>query len=337
MRTATGRSRWAAPPPSAGAAVLAVATIDEAFEVRDGGYYGPLLVMGPLSGPDECVALAAVGAEFSLVTSDMVQMLPQTDQTPAPLRLHVKIDTGMNRLGIHPDELASVLAAVAAHPHAEVTGIMTHFACAGEDPGCVDDQLRAFADCVARVKADWPGALAHAANSAATLRHPDAHLDMTRCGIALYGLSPFQTSPDDDGLRPALTWTSTVAAVKTIVPGAAAGYGHTYRAEHPAVWPWCPLGYADGLRRSLGNRGQVLIGGRRQPIVGRVSMDSFLVALDADIDVAAGDRVTLLGRDGDARLPVEEMAGLVGTINYEVTCSLALRRAHRTFVGLPSE
>ena len=116
---------------------------------------------------------------------------------------------------------------------------------------------------------------------------------MVRCGIALYGLSPFQTSPDDDGLRPALTWTSTVAAVKTIDPGAAAGYGHTYRAERAGRLALVPLGYADGLRRSLGNRGEVLVAGRRQPIVGRVSMDSFLVALDADLDVKAGDTVTL--------------------------------------------
>jgi alanine racemase len=197
--------------------------------------------------------------------------------------------------------------------------------------------LRVFTACIARVKAAWPGAIVHAANSAAVLRHPDAHLDMARCGIALYGLSPFQTSSEEDGLRPALTWTSTVAAVKPIDPGAAAGYGHTYRAEGTGRLALVPLGYADGLRRSLGNRGQVLVAGRRQPIVGRVSMDSFLVALDDDLAVSAGDAVTLLGRDGDARMPVEEMAALLGTINYEVTCSLALRRAHRAFVGTSGE
>ena len=321
----------------AGAAVLAVATIDEAFELRDGGYYGPLLVMGPLSAPDEMVALASVGAEFSLVTRDMVEMLALTGHTPAPLRLHLKVDTGMNRLGVHPAELTAVLGAVGRHPDAELCGIMTHFACAGEDPDCVQDQLRVFNECVAVVKPAWPDAVVHAANSAATLHHPDTHLDMVRCGVALYGLSPFQTSPDDDGLRPALTWTSTVAAVKAIEPGAGAGYGHTYRAGAEGRLALIPLGYADGLRRSLGNRGHVLIAGRRQPMVGRISMDSFLVALDKDLDVKAGDPVTLLGQDGDARIPVEEMAALLDTINYEVTCGLDLRRAHRAFVGPAQE
>lgn len=315
----------------AGAHMLAVVTSAEALELRSRAYSGPLLVMGPLFAPQEAVMLAAEQAEFTLMSLEMLELL-QTLPAGPRYRVHLKIDSGMNRQGIPAERVAQALARLAELPSVEVVGVMTHFACADEDGACVGEQLLGFDQSVALVKAAWPAALAHAANSAATLNYPQSHFDMVRCGIGLYGLSPFQRDPDLDGLRPALSWTSTVAAVKELAGGQAAGYGHTFRTAEATCLALVPLGYADGVRRDLSNRGQVLVGGRRYPMAGRVSMDSFLIDLGPATGVRAGDRVTLIGRDGEERVTMEETAGILGTINYEVACGISLRRATRTFL-----
>lgn len=209
---------------------------------------------------------------------------------------------------------------------------MTHFAAAGEHPGCVRGQLTRFALCTAKVRAHWPSALVHAANSAACLVHPEARLDMVRCGIAVYGIAPPPGVPGSWGLTPVLSWTSALADLRTIQKGGTAGYGHAFRATRATRIGLVPVGYADGFRRSLGNRGMVLVAGRRQRIVGRIAMDTFMVELDNDLQAELGDQVTLLGSEGDACVSVEEMAALLGTISYEVTCGLSLRRAGRVFL-----
>jgi alanine racemase len=211
----------------------------------------------------------------------------------------------------------------------ELAGLMTHFATADE-PG--DDhfprQLERFTDFVRR----HPGVMAHAANSAAALRDPASHFDMVRCGIAVYGMDPFHGDPDEHGLEPALTLRSWVAAVRRFEPGDSAGYGRRWSAPEPTWVATVPLGYGDGWRRALTNDCDVLIGGRRHPLVGTVSMDNVTVALGPDTDVRVGDEVVLIGTQGDERILAEEVARRLATINYEITCGLSAR-VRREHVG----
>lgn len=316
----------------AGADRLAVVTPGEALELRQAGLRGPILVMGPVFSVEEAAALVEEGVEFTVTSEEMAEFFATLPRS-LPARVHVKVDSGMFRQGVTPARVDEVLDRLAAASSLQVVGVMTHLACADEDPDCVREQLAEFVPTAGRLKERWPAALVHAANSAATLRHPEAHFDMVRCGVGLYGLSPFQGDPAEDGLRPVLTWTSTVAGVKQLPRGRGAGYGHTFRPEQDTLVGLVPLGYADGLRRALGNRGSVLVRGRRYPLAGRVSMDSFLVDLGPKTDVQAGDRVTLVGQDGSERLTLEEQARLVDTINYELACAITLRRALRRFVS----
>src|SRR6185312_7376515 len=200
---------------------------------------------------------------------------------------------------------------------------MTHYATADE-PGddFMAEQLARFTAWAEPLRERHPGLVLHTANSAATLRDRATHFDLVRTGIAMYGLDPFQRDPADHGLEPALELHSYVAEVKPIAPGESAGYGRRFVAEEPTTLATVPLGYGDGVRRALTNNADVLIGGRRFPLVGTVSMDNVTVDLGPDGGgVARGDEVVLIGPG----LPAEEMAGRLQTINYEVTCSLTAR------------
>jgi alanine racemase len=240
-------------------------------------------------------------------------------------RIHVKLDTGMGRLGTKDRELALRLA---ARPN--TVGIMTHFATADERG---DDffpaQLGRFREFVEDVGRD--DVIAHAANSAATLRDPAAHFDMVRCGVAIYGMDPFQEAPDTHGLEPALSLHSWVGALRRLEPGESTGYGRRWHAEEPTWIATVPIGYGDGWRRGLMNNADVLIRGRRHPLVGAVSMDNVTVALGRDSDVEVGDEVVLLGRQGDERIAAEEIAKRLGTINYDLTAGLLPRVRREPF------
>jgi alanine racemase len=292
-----------------GAEWLAVATAAEAAELRAGGTGARVLVMGALTRAEVRVAVEA-DADVVAWTQEVAEAAP---------RVHVKLDTGMSRLGTKDTELALRLA---ARPN--TVGLMTHFATADERG---DDffpaQLAAFREFVARVGRD--DLLVHAANSAAALRDPASHFDLVRCGVALYGLDPFQRDPSDHGLEPAMTLRSWVAALRHLEAGESAGYGRRWTAEEPTWLATVPIGYGDGWRRALTNNAEVLIGGRRHPLVGAVSMDNITVALGPDSDVAVGDEVVLIGAQGEDRILAEEVARRLGTINYEVTTGLLAR------------
>jgi alanine racemase len=292
-----------------GATWLAVATAGEARELRAQGVDAPVLVMGALTRDELRVALEAE-AEVVAWTDEVAGVAP---------RVHVKLDTGMGRLGTKDREHALRLA---ARPN--VTGLMTHFATADE-PG--DDlfpaQLEAFQSFVEAVGRD--DLLAHAANSAAALRDAASHFDMVRCGIAVYGMDPFHQDPAAHGLEPALSLHSWVAAVRRFAPGDSAGYGRRWTAEEPCWVATVPVGYGDGWRRGLTNDCDVLIRGRRHPVVGTVSMDNVTVALGTGTDVEVGDAVVLIGSQGEERILAEEVARRLGTINYEVTTGLLPR------------
>jgi alanine racemase len=297
-----------------GATWLAVATAPEARELREQGIDAPVLVMGALTREELQVAVAA-GADVVAWCDELAEAAP---------RVHVKLDTGMGRLGTKDREQALRLARLP-----NVVGLMTHFATADERG---DDffaaQLEAFRGFVDEVGRD--DMIVHAANSAAALRDPASHFDLVRCGIAIYGMDPFHEDPAAHGLEPALSLHSWVAAVRRFEPGESAGYGRRWTADRSCWVATVPIGYGDGWRRGLTGDRDVLIGGRRRPLVGTVSMDNVTVALGADTDVAVGDPVVLIGRQGEERILAEEVARRLGTINYEITTGLSqrVRREH---------
>jgi alanine racemase len=303
-----------------GAAWLAVATAAEAAELRAAGIGGPLLVMGALSAEELDVALAA-GADVVAWREDFVRAVAARGVEAG---VHVKLDTGMGRLGTRDAEEATRVAeAVAAAPGLRLAGAMTHFATADEDDDAfMHEQLAAFRPWAAALAGR--GAIVHAANSAATLREPGARFDMVRCGIAVYGLDPFQRDPAEHGLEPALELVSYVAEVKRVQPGQSAGYGRRFVAGRETWIGTLPIGYGDGVRRALTNNADVLVEGRRVPLVGTVSMDNITVDL-GDRPVERGAEAVLIGARGGERLLAEEMAARLGTINYEITCGISPR------------
>ena len=316
----------------AGADGAAVATAAEAVALRDAGFTSTILVMGPLFSLDQCVEMARREVDYAVVSDEMAAMTPALAGSGLRARIHLKVDSGMNRQGLRPEQVPAFLESIRDVAELELVGVMTHLASAAEDPSSVDVQLERFMPSVDLVKAEYPGALAHAANSAATMYSPQAHLDMVRCGIAVYGLSPGQKDAVAEGLQPALSWTSRVALVKRVPAGEGVGYGLTFRPRADTNVALIPIGYADGVSRLLGNRGHVAIDGRRYPMVGRVSMDSFGVDVGTDGGVKAGDTVTLIGTDDDIRMSAEEMATVAETINYEVTCNVSVARAERVYI-----
>ena len=319
-----GAAPCAAAAAQGGATWVAVATAGEAAALRAAGIEGRLLVMGALTGPEIDVA---ADADADVVTWDERFVAALAGR---PLRVHVKLDSGMGRLGTRDVDVARrVVAAIDAAPGLTVAGAMTHFATADEvGDAFLGEQLATFAPFAAEVKQTHPDAIIHAANSAATLRDPATHFDLVRCGVAIYGLDPFQRDPAEQDLEPALDLRSYVAAVKPIAPGQSAGYGRRFVADHPTTVATIPIGYGDGVRRALTNNADVVVRGRRHPLVGTVSMDNITLDLGLETDVRCYDEAVLLGEG----VLAEEWARRLDTINYEITCALTPRverRYHR--------
>jgi alanine racemase len=310
-----------------GATRLAVATGAEAAQIGRRFPQIPLLTMGALT-PGDLDSVLAAGSEVAVWQDGFRELIGARGRAQGrPVRVHVKYDSGMGRLG-NPDP-AAVLAlarACAGDPMLELAGIWTHFATADEpESEFFAAQLDRFSALAATVKAEFPAATVHAANSAAVFRDPRSHFDMVRCGVAIYGLDPFQGDPAERGLAPALSLRSYVADVKRFAAGDSAGYGRTWRAATDTWVGVLPLGYGDGVRRGLSNNAEVLIRGRRHPLVGTVSMDNVTVDLGAETEVEPGDEAVLIGSQGDDSILAEEVASRLGTINYEVTCGISAR------------
>lgn len=309
-----------------GASWLAVAGAREASELRDAGLTDVrVLVMGALTQAELEETLAA--------KADVVVWSERFIEAVAAMgggSVHVKLDSGMGRLGTRdPVEASRVADAANDAPAIQLVGAMTHFATADDlkDDGFFARQLAAFASWARVLKERYPHLLVHAANSAAMLREPEAQFDMVRCGIAVYGMDPFGKDPAARALEPALELSSYVAEVKECGVGESAGYGRQFVAEHDTYIAVLPIGYGDGWRRGLSNNADVLIGGHRYPLVGTVSMDS--ITVDLGIDAAGeglrGERAILIGIQGSERITAEEVARRLDTINYEVTCALTPR------------
>ena len=311
-----------------GAVALGVAAADEAHDLRAAGIDAPILVMGPLAG-GEWDRAAEAGAEVAAWTPDAVgRAAAAFAARGARARVHLKIDTGMGRLGARPED-AAALADGAEAAGVEVVGLMTHFATADETQGdnaaFMAEQLVRFRAASAALRARFPGAALHASNSAATLRDPAAAFDMVRCGIALYGGSPFAGDPADHDLRPAMSLVSYLAAVKTVLSRESVGYGRAWRAARGTRVGLVPVGYADGYARAMSGRAEVLVAGRRAPVIGAISMDQLSIDLGPGAEERVGEEVVLLGRQGAEAVSAEELAVARGSINYEVTCAIGGR------------
>lgn len=310
-----------------GATRLAVATASEAERIGRRLAHIPLLTMGALSAEEVDTALEA-GSEVAVWRPGFLELIAARARAHGrPARVHVKYDSGMGRLGSRePAEVLSLLRSCAESPDLEPAGVWTHFATADElDSGFFDLQLDRFAEVAAAAKGELPGVLVHAANSAAVFRDRRSHFDMARCGVAVYGLDPFQDDPAERGLRPALSLRSYIADVKSFAPGESVGYGQTWWAERPTCVGVLPLGYGDGVRRGLSNNAEVLVDGRRFPIVGTVSMDNVTIDLGPDTDIEPGAEAVLIGAQGEESILSEDLARRLSTINYEITCGISDR------------
>jgi alanine racemase len=287
----------------AGATALCVATIPEGLSLRDEYRTERIIVMGPAGSNREVAQARAAGLELAIADGEVPEGVP----------VHLKLDTGMGRYGL--SELPS--------PPAEVVGLMTHLATADSDAGFARAQLERFRSATEQYR----HLARHAANSAAVLRLPESHFDAARCGIAMYGLSPFNSDPQEDGLEPVLSWQTALAQVKRLEPGQSSGYGRRFVATAPTWIGIVPVGYADGFRRDLTGT-EVRVAGELRRVVGTVSMDSFAVELDRELPVGAP--VVLLGHG----VLAEAHAAVADTINYEVVCGIESGplRARRTVI-----
>jgi alanine racemase len=325
-----------------GATWLAVANIDEARELTLDEPDVRLLVLGPL-WPLEVEEAVMLGVDMVVWEEQLVDHISVlAREMGKTARVHVKLDSGMGRLGVRdPERATRVVAAAVGAASVELAGIMTHFATADErEHHFFDEQLQRFTSWAREIKREHPGVVVHAANSAATLRDAAAHFDMVRCGIAIYGLDPFGEDPCARDLEPALQLSSYVADVKLCRLGESAGYGRRFAAGADTHLGLLPIGYGDGWRRGLSNNADVLVGGRRRPLVGTVSMDSITVDLGPDpaaLELREAPAVLIGAQDGE-RITAEELARRLDTINYEITCGLTARvtRVYRHDHGLVS-
>jgi alanine racemase len=322
-----GADRCAEAALAGGATRLAVAAASEAEEIGRRLPHVPLLTMGALA-PEELDTALAAGSEVAAWRRGFLDLIAARARAQGrPARVHVKYDSGMGRLGNRdPEEAIALLRACAESADLKPAGVWTHFATADElDSTFFEAQLGRFEAVAAAARSEFEGILVHAANSAAVFRERRSHFDMARCGVAVYGLDPFQGDPAERGLRPALSLCSYVADVKPFEPGDSAGYGQTWKAERATRVGVLPLGYGDGVRRGLSNNAEVLVGGRRHPLVGTVSMDNVTIDLGPESEVEPGDEAVLVGRQGDDEIRAEEWAARLGTINYEITCGISAR------------
>ncbi len=316
-----------------GASWLGVATVEEAAQLREAGRPEPILL---LSEPHRSSVEGAVEADLvvTVYTHEGIDAMARAAASAGRVvTVHLKVDTGMHRVGAEPDAAVELARAVTSHPELTLGGVWTHCATADEpDNANTDQQLDLFDEVLASLeRAGLRPPLVHAANSAAAIAHPRSHFDIVRCGIAVYGVAP---SPELEGradLTPAMRLVSEVAFVREVPAGTGVSYGLTYTTPRPGRLATVPVGYADGVPRRLSAvGGEVLIGGRRHPIAGVVTMDQLVVDCGG-AEVEAGDEVVLIGRQGSDEITAAEWAARLGTIGYEIVCGIG-PRVPRVFV-----
>lgn len=311
----------------AGATRLAVHRLAEGLELRQAGIEAPILIMG-YTPPGGAALFARWKLTPSLITLDFARELSiQAQAIGQIIPVHVKVDTGMGRYGLLPAEVLEFVRSMHQLPGIVLEGLFTHFATAdASDPTHTLAQLETFNQVVSLLDQHGlkPGIL-HAANSAAAIRYPQAQFQAVRIGIAMYGLKPSLEWEPPFHLYPALAFKSLVTRIRELPAGSAVGYGRTFVTQRPSRVALVPVGYGDGYHRSLSNKGLVLVGGQRAPLLGRVSMDQVVVDITHIPGVQQDDEVVLIGSQGEERIPAEEVGALAGSLNYEVTTALLPR------------
>lgn len=308
-----------------GASLLGVAIVEEGIELRKAGIALPVLMLGgPWPGQEEHII--ANGLQVCVFEVEQLQRLEQAASLLGrQCHCHLKIDTGMGRLGVLPHDLAGIVAQFQQSPHLVLDGVMTHFAVAdSQDHPYTQQQLALFLDCVQQVRsAGFSPRYIHAANSAVTFSHVIDGCNLVRPGIALYGGQPFsgKTLP----LQPVMSFRTNVAHLKSLPVGSGVSYGLHFIAQRPTLIAAIPVGYADGYNRLLSNTGTALVRGQRVPVAGTVCMDWTLLDVTDVAGVSAGDEVTLLGCDGNECVSAQQWADQIGTISYEVFCQISKR------------
>jgi alanine racemase len=313
-----------------GASMLGVATVSEAAPLREAGIEAPILVFGyvPFWQMREAirqnVTVTIYASESAQALSRAAQALGKT------VKVHLKVDTGMSRLGIRAEQIEEIVALaheITELPGLQFEGLYTHFAEADSaNRSSIQRQLARFKNVLQRLEGEGlRPPIVHASNSAATISEPEAHFDMVRPGIAIYGLDPSTEVQLPAGFRPALSFKTQVSQVKLIPAGEKISYGGTYTTERPTLIAVLPVGYADGFRRGPQNWGSVLLHGKEAPLLGRVCMDQCMVDVSTIPQVRMGDEVVLIGRQGEASLSAERVAERLGTINYEVVSEILAR------------
>lgn len=309
-----------------GASDLGVATVAEAAELRNAGIHAPVLVLGS-SDPSEAPLAASIDVAIGVGDLDQAERtlasLPETRR----LRVHLKVDTGMRRFGVHPSESVLLAAKLSSHPAIELIGVYSHFAESDDlSTARMGEQLADFELTRAELsEAGFDLPLAHISNSAALLRNRSADLDMVRAGICLYGIAPSAHVELFAGMRPALEWRATVQHIARMAPGDRAGYGGTYVATGHERIAILPIGYADGYPRALSNVGWVGFHGQRLPIRGRVSMDQCAIGIPNEFELSVGDEVTLIGSREYGAPTANDLAASIDTIGYEIVARLSRR------------
>lgn len=322
-----GSIRVAQAALDAGATDLGVATVPEALALRQAGVTAPIQVLS--EPPEKTVPLVLDhGLTPTVYSREFAGALGRAAAARGvTAEYHLKIDTGMNRIGVRAEDAPQFAAVLGEFPGLKLAGTFTHFATADvPDDWDVERQLQRFGAALDGMRTERvdPG-LVHAANSPATVLYPESHFNMVRCGIALYGLQPSAHTRGRVDLRPAMSIKARTTLVKRIGMGEGVSYGLTFRAAAPTTIATLPLGYADGVHRVLSNRMPVLAKGRRLQQVGRVCMDQFMIEVPRDVDLQRGDEVVLIGSQSGESVSMDELAELAGTINYEMACSFGMR------------
>lgn len=307
---------------------LAVATINEAIELKKSGIKAPILLLSEIH-PSNAYDVVKNGFIQTVYTMGLSKALSNAARRlKKKARVHLKIDTGMGRIGAHFSEAESVFKSISRLPGIKIEGIFTHFAGAEELDEFTSLQLKRFRSFISRI--DHAGYILHAANSAAVLYHEETHLDMVRVGLSMYGLYPDGRKRISVKLKPALEFMTRVVFLKQVPAGTPVSYGSTYITKNDSSIATLPVGYADGLPRALSNKGEVIIRGKKFPIVGRVCMDLTLV--DAkNSKVKVGDKVTLIGRQENEDISADDVAKMADTISYEIICGIG-KRVPRVYI-----
>lgn len=301
---------------NAGASMLAVALVEEGVRLREGGIEAPILVLSEPISRD-----ARLIAEWRLEPT--VYSIPFAEAlagSGASHRVHVKVDTGMHRVGAAPGDIPALIEFINKESRLELASLWTHFASADDDPEFTKTQIESFYE----VADEYEAPSVHLANSAGALLFPEARADFCRTGLCLYGLHPSPATRPIVDLVPAMSLVTEVSRVRRLEAGARPSYGRVRALQSPSLVATAPIGYADGYARSLTGMGRVLIGGSEFPLAGRVTMDQIVIDV-GDVEVGVGDEVVLLGRQGDAEVSADDWADAIGTISYEVVCSIGPR------------